>query len=89
MPFIRLHRFEATPLLFTCNKVRFPASMPTKDPSISQCGSLFWYLSLFVKCKVWHQYNERLKALALLNSPNDSIGVFFFDYLITSRPEVV
>ena len=28
-----------------------------------------WYLSLFVMCKAWHQYNERLKALALLNSP--------------------
>ena len=28
-----------------------------------------WYLSLFVMCKVWHQYNERLKALSLLNSP--------------------
>ena len=31
-----------------------------------------WYLSLFVMCKAWHQYNERLKALALLNSPQDS-----------------
>ena len=30
-----------------------------------------WYLhvSLFVMCKAWHQYNERLKALVLLNSP--------------------
>ena len=28
-----------------------------------------WYLSLFVMCKAWHQYNEGLKALALLNSP--------------------
>ena len=27
-----------------------------------------WYLSLFVLCKAWHQYEERLKALALLNS---------------------
>ena len=27
------------------------------------------YLSLFVMCKAWHQYKERLKALALLNSP--------------------
>ena len=31
--------------------------------------SLFWYLSLFVMCKAWHQYNERSRALALLNSP--------------------
>ena len=30
---------------------------------------LFWYLSSFVMCKACHQYNERLKALALLNSP--------------------
>ena len=28
-----------------------------------------WYLSLFVMFKAWHQYNEHLKALALLNSP--------------------
>ena len=28
-----------------------------------------WYLSIFVMCKARHQYNERLKALALLNSP--------------------
>ena len=26
--------------------------------------SLFWYLSLFVICKAWHQYNERPRALA-------------------------
>ena len=32
-------------------------------------GLVDWYLSLFVMCKAWHQYNERLKALALLNSP--------------------
>ena len=28
-----------------------------------------WYLSLFIMCKAWHQYNERPRALALLNSP--------------------
>ena len=26
-----------------------------------------WYLSLFIMCKAWHQYNERPRALALLN----------------------
>ena len=33
-----------------------------------------WYLTLFVMCKAWHQYNERLKALALLNSPQLSVS---------------
>ena len=28
-----------------------------------------WCLSLFIMCKARHQYNERLRALALLNSP--------------------
>ena len=28
-----------------------------------------WYLSLFIMCEAWHQYNERPRALALLNSP--------------------
>ena len=28
-----------------------------------------WYLSIFIMCKAWHQYNERPRALALLNSP--------------------
>ena len=28
-----------------------------------------WYLSLFIMCKAWHQYNERPRALALLNLP--------------------
>ena len=42
-----------------------------------------WYLSLFVMCKAWHQYNERLLALALLNSPQlltvfQSTSVVFF-----------
>ena len=27
-----------------------------------------WYLSLFIMCKAGHQYNERPRALALLNS---------------------
>ena len=28
-----------------------------------------WYLSLFITCKAGHQYNERPRALALLNLP--------------------
>ena len=28
-----------------------------------------WYLSLFIMCKAGHQYNERPRALALLNLP--------------------
>ena len=28
-----------------------------------------WYLSLFIMCKDWHQYNERPRALVLLNLP--------------------
>ena len=28
-----------------------------------------WYLSLFIMCKAGHQYNERPKALALMNLP--------------------
>ena len=32
-------------------------------------GSLFGYLSLFVMCKAWHQYNERPRAFAMLNLP--------------------
>ena len=28
-----------------------------------------WYLSLFIMCKAWHQYNESPRVLALLNSP--------------------
>ena len=28
-----------------------------------------WYLSLFIMCKAWQQYNERPRALALLNLP--------------------
>ena len=28
-----------------------------------------WYLSLFIMCEAGHQYNERPRALALLNSP--------------------
>ena len=35
--------------------------------------SLFWYLSLFVMCKAWDQYNERSRALALLNSPQELV----------------
>ena len=35
-----------------------------------------WYLSLFVMCKAWHQYNERLKALALLNSSQVYLRLF-------------
>ena len=31
--------------------------------------SLFWYLSLCIMCKAWHQYNERSRALASFNSP--------------------
>ena len=34
-----------------------------------------WYLSLFVMCKAWHQYNERLTALALLNSPQNVLAL--------------
>ena len=30
-----------------------------------------WYLSLFITCKTGHQYNERPRALALLNLPPD------------------
>ena len=40
-----------------------------------------WYLSLFVMCKAWHQYNERLKALALLNSPQ--MFTFFYRRLLS------
>ena len=40
-----------------------------------------WYLSLFVMCKAWHQYNERLKALGLLNSPPISIHGCSIAYL--------
>ena len=32
-----------------------------------------WYLSLFIMCEAWHQYNERPRALALLNSPQWSM----------------
>ena len=28
-----------------------------------------WYLSSFIMCKAGHQYNERPRALALLNLP--------------------
>ena len=28
-----------------------------------------WYLSVFIMCKAGHQYNERPRALALLNLP--------------------
>ena len=31
-----------------------------------------WYLSLFIMCKAWHQYNERPRALALLNLPPET-----------------
>ena len=31
--------------------------------------SLFWHLSLFIKFKACHQYNECPRVLALLNSP--------------------
>ena len=30
-----------------------------------------WYLCLFIMCKAGHQYNERPRALALLNLPLD------------------
>ena len=30
--------------------------------AIAQKRSLFWYLSLFVMCKAWYQYNERSSA---------------------------
>ena len=30
-----------------------------------------WYLSLFIMCKAGHQYNERPRALALLNLPQE------------------
>ena len=33
-----------------------------------------WYLSLFIMCKAGHQYNERPRALALLNSPQVFYG---------------
>ena len=37
---------------------------------MSACRALVdWYLSLFVMRKAWNQYNERLKALELLNPP--------------------
>ena len=32
----------------------------------------FWYLSLFVTSKSWHQYSERPRVLASLNSPKVS-----------------
>ena len=34
-----------------------------------------WYLSLFIMCKAWHQYNERPRALALLNSPQSNFAI--------------
>ena len=41
--------------------------------------SLFWYLSLFVMCKAWHQYIERSRALTLLNSPLVAKSLCFID----------
>ena len=38
-----------------------------------------WYLSLFIMCKAGHQYNERPRALALLNLPQ----VRVFDIKLT------
>ena len=31
-------------------------------------------LELFIMCKAWHQYNERPRALALLNSPQMNVA---------------
>ena len=42
--------------------------------AIARRALVDWYLSLFILCKARHQYNERLKALALLNSPQVSSG---------------
>ena len=38
-----------------------------------------WYLSLFILCKAWHQYNERPRALALLNLPMIYCRLVLFD----------
>ena len=36
-----------------------------------------WHPSLFIMCKAWHQYNERPRALALLNSLLVRVLIFF------------
>ena len=39
--------------------------------------SLFWYLSIFLMCKAWHQSNESPSALASLNSPQNLTKLHF------------
>ena len=57
-------------MLTVCYLNRQPeASSTTRVLASARERLLFWYLSLFVMCKAWHQYNERSRALALLNSP--------------------
>ena len=54
------------------NKIKVCSAMLTRcefnDASVL-VHFLFWYLSLFVMSKTWHQYKERSTAISLLNSP--------------------
>ena len=48
-------------------KVKQPEARSTRQ-TLTGPRLLFWYLSLFIMCKVWHQYNEPPWALVLLKT---------------------
>ena len=60
-------------LLTKCQLSSLPASLKLTLGEFNNASArralVDWYLSLFIMCKAWHQYNERPRALALLNLP--------------------
>ena len=62
------------PIIKTCSDVTL--NLSSKDSTRGEFNNasarralVDWYLSLFIMCNAGHQYNERPRALALLNLP--------------------